>query len=46
MSGAPVWQRNYHEHIVRNQEELQRIRQYVHDNPFKWSEDPDNPTNL
>ncbi|HEU4759378.1 MAG TPA: transposase [Dehalococcoidia bacterium] len=46
VSGAPVWQRNYYEHIVRHEEELQRIRQYVHENPFKWSEDPDNPSNL
>ncbi len=44
--GAPVWQRNYYEHVVRNEEELNRIRQYVRDNPVKWSDDVDNPKNI
>ena len=34
--GAPVWQRNYYEHIVRNDDELNCIRQYIADNPLKW----------
>jgi putative transposase len=34
-----AWQRNYHEHIVRNEKELNLIRQYVLDNPRKWNED-------
>ena len=33
----PVWQRNYYEHIVRNQRSLNRIRQYIVDNPRRWS---------
>lgn len=41
--GAKIWQRNYHEHIVRNDEELNRIREYIFDNPLKWDEDPENP---
>ena len=28
-SGIPVWQRNYHEHIIRDQTSLQKIRQYI-----------------
>ncbi|HSP54608.1 MAG TPA: transposase [Dehalococcoidia bacterium] len=44
--GAPVWQRNYHEHVIRNEDDLRRIREYLLDNPRKWSEDPDNPTNI
>ena len=44
--GAPVWQRNYHEHVIRNDEDLSRIRQYIGDNPRKWAEDPDNPGRL
>ncbi len=44
--GAPVWQRNYYEHIVRNEADLQRIRQYIRDNPLMWAEDPDNPKNV
>jgi putative transposase len=40
----PVWQRNYYEHIVRDQSELNRIKQYILDNPMKWAEDKENPT--
>ena len=31
-----IWQRNYYERIIRNENELNRIRQYVVDNPAKW----------
>ena len=41
--GAPFWQRNYYEHIIRNQSALDRIRQYIADNPARWSEDLENP---
>jgi putative transposase len=36
--GAAVWQRNYHEHIIDNDEELQRLRQYIEDNPRRWKD--------
>ena len=39
----PFWQRNYYERIVRNEDELNRIRQYIRDNPEKWAEDKNNP---
>jgi hypothetical protein len=42
-SGAPLWQRNYYEHIVRDEDDLYRIREYIRDNPAKWNEDPLNP---
>jgi putative transposase len=42
--GAPIWQRNYDERIVRNEDELIRIRQYILDNPAKWPDDPNDPT--
>jgi REP element-mobilizing transposase RayT len=38
-----VWQRNYYEHVIRNEESLNRIRQYILDNPLKWERDPENP---
>ena len=38
-----LWQRNYYEHIVRNDESLRRIRRYVLDNPARWSFDRENP---
>jgi putative transposase len=31
-----LWQRDYHDHIVRNQRDLERIRKYIADNPMKW----------
>jgi REP element-mobilizing transposase RayT len=35
----PLWQRNYYEHIIRNENELNRIRQYIASNPARWHED-------
>ena len=34
-----LWQRNYWEHIVRNEPELNRIREYIHNNPAQWELD-------
>ena len=34
-----LWQRNYYEHIVRNEDELNRIRQYIINNPAQWESD-------
>jgi len=45
-AGQPVWQRSYYEHVVRDDEQLDRIRQYILDNPAKWSEDIENPQNI
>jgi REP element-mobilizing transposase RayT len=39
----PVWQRNYYEHIIRNEAELAHVRQYIADNPERWNDDPENP---
>jgi putative transposase len=39
------WQSNYYEHVIRNEEELNRIRNYIHDNPLKWESDRENPVN-
>jgi len=44
--GMSVWQRNYYEHIIRNKNELDKIRQYIIDNPFKWNIDENNPVNI
>jgi len=41
-----LWQRNYYEHIVRNEIELNRIRKYIVENPLKWELDEDNPKNV
>ncbi len=42
--GTPIWQRNYYEHIIRNQESLFNIRNYIINNPRRWESDTDNPT--
>lgn len=36
---SKIWQRNYWEHIVRNEPELNRIRRYIAENPLKWDQD-------
>jgi len=46
MPGARVWQRNYHEHVIRNEADLARIRKYVANNPRKWDTDRQNPDNI
>ena len=35
----PVWQRNYYDHIIRNDTDLNRIREYMQTNPAKWESD-------
>jgi len=40
--GIPVWQRNYYEHIVRDQMEMDDIAGYSHANPIHWPDDPEN----
>ena len=44
-TGFPVWQRNYYERIIRNDEELTRAREYIANNPLKWDLDRENPEN-
>ena len=38
-----IWQRSYYDHIIRDELELTRIRQYIHDNPLRWYYDKENP---
>jgi len=49
LRGTPkisIWQRNYYEHVVRNEESLNRIREYILNNPMQWDSDPENPASL
>lgn len=41
--GAPLWQRNYYEHVIRHDRALNGIRKYIRDNPMNWRDDPENP---
>jgi REP element-mobilizing transposase RayT len=43
MPGEPVWQRNYYEHVIRTEEALSKIRQYIVDNPKRWHLDRYHP---
>jgi putative transposase len=45
-SGAPFWQRNYWEHVIRDDADLQRLRAYIEGNPGKWAEDKYHPSNV
>ena len=35
--GASIWQRNYYEHIIRDERALRRIRRYIETNPVRWA---------
>ena len=41
--GCPVWQRNYYEHVIRNEREMDRITRYIESNPAQWMDDDENP---
>jgi REP element-mobilizing transposase RayT len=41
--GEPVWQRGFYDHVVRNEDDLARIRDYILTNPLRWSFDEENP---
>jgi putative transposase len=43
--GVSVWQRNYYDHIIRNENELNEVRKYITLNPLKWALDKENPKN-
>jgi len=40
---TPVWQRNYYEHIIRDEADLRRIRDYIQNNAARWEQDQLNP---
>ena len=43
LPGHPLWQRNYYDRIIRNEDELEQIRRYIEANPILWDEDQENP---
>ncbi|MBW1788124.1 MAG: hypothetical protein JRK53_16105 [Deltaproteobacteria bacterium] len=38
-----LWQRNYYEHIIRNENDMAHIREYIRNNPVRWATDRENP---
>ncbi|MBO9998083.1 MAG: transposase [Cyanobacteria bacterium SID2] len=43
--GGTIWQRNYYEHIIRNETALTQIRDYIATNPMRWTDDQLHPNN-
>ena len=41
-SGQSLWQRSYYEHVIRTEESLSRIREYIATNPLRWQLDREN----
>jgi putative transposase len=41
-----IWQRNYYEHIIRDNEDMKRIWKYIESNPIMWADDDENPVRL
>jgi REP element-mobilizing transposase RayT len=44
--GARLWQRGFYEHVIKNERDLARIREYIINNPAQWSLDRENPDRL
>ena len=39
LSGLPLWQRSFHDHVIRNDQDYQMIWKYIDENPAKWADD-------
>lgn len=37
--GKSIWQRSYHDHIIRGEKDYQKIWEYIETNPLKWELD-------
>jgi len=44
--GTALWQRNYFEQVIRNEQELNGVREYIAVNPARWAEDTNNPNRI
>jgi len=43
--GVKIWQRNYYDHIIRTEESLENLREYILQNPLRWDIDQLHPNN-
>jgi REP element-mobilizing transposase RayT len=41
---VPVWQRNYYEHVIRDEKSFGRIQEYIQTNALRWEMDKENPS--
>ena len=46
LCGFPVWQRSFHDHIIRNEDEHNKIAIYIKNNPNTWKDDCFYPTSI
>jgi REP-associated tyrosine transposase len=46
IADAKLWQRGFHDHVVRSDADLDRLREYIANNPLKWHLDRENPANI
>jgi hypothetical protein len=46
LSGTPIWQRNYYEHIIRDERDMRAKWDYILANPVLWDDDDVNPRNI
>ena len=37
--GFPIWQKSFHDHIIRNREDYEKIAKYIYENPIRWQYD-------
>src|SRR5207247_7382278 len=44
--GGFGWQERFHDHIIRDEADLRRIRAYIANNPLQWALDEENPANI
>ena len=44
--GRAVWQRSFYEHVIRDEDELRRVRTYIAGNPRRWEIDRENPDRI
>jgi REP element-mobilizing transposase RayT len=42
LNGTPIWQRNYYDHIIRDETEWNKIHLYIESNPINWATDEEN----
>jgi len=44
--GGSIWQGRFFEHIIRNEKALDKIREYIYNNPRNWQDDDENPNRI
>lgn len=46
LAGRSLWQRGYHDRVIRDEAELGALRGYIDENPLRWAVDRENPSNM